>query len=170
MLTQTEAEDKAEIAPGTVQGIDCAWLSINEDGNPNSESDVIYAALIQNSSYFPSNTVKLQVFPTESTFIKGSNIYGAAVHFVDDHGNAVIFGFSDSTDHEMIYQYNNGSRLLVILPSAYNQWNDYELELGSWWETSGWDTPGNIDIYVTLLNDYLQPGEHTFGISGITEN
>jgi len=35
VFTQAEAEDKAEIAPGTVQGIDCAWLSINEDGNPN---------------------------------------------------------------------------------------------------------------------------------------
>jgi len=169
--TVTENGDRANVAQSIESSVAAVQLSTYENGKANLDYDSIYAALYQAACDFPVNGVKFRVFPTESTRLKGDNILGPGIHFVDSKGNALIIGFSDSITSVTTTEFYNNTRMLVLLPATLNQWDDFEVDISAYWRAdAGWLQPDKIDIYVITKADTAMLGEHDFSISGISEN
>ncbi|MFC2062832.1 ArnT family glycosyltransferase [Chloroflexota bacterium] len=160
LLTITGEGDEASIEQTNIAGVDAAGLTIYEDGVKEENRDATSAGIHQ-EALFPDTELEIQVFPTVNTRITGSIILGASVYFIDEDGNALIFGFSDEVDEEEAFQYGGGKRFLVLKNAQLNQWSEYTIDLANYWEQTGWWQPEEIKVYLVVTAHYSEPGYYS---------
>jgi len=160
--------DSAKVVQASVSSVAAARLSIYENGKANLDYDFINAALYQSACDFPASKVKFRVLPMESTRLEGETVLGPGIHFVDNQGHALVIGFSDQITSITHTEFSNNTRILVLLPSVLDQWDDFNIDISEYWAEAGWIQPDKIDIYIITKVDTSMLGEHDFMIASIS--
>ena len=158
--------DEATIEETYIAGVKSVGFTIYEDGIREENRDSTHAGISQDIP-FPGTEIRVQVFPTVNTITTGRVVLGPGIHFVDEHGHALIIGFSDEVDGEEVFQYQDGNRILVVRNAQLNQWSEHVIDLAAYWSEANWWQPGEIDMMLLVSTYYTEPGFYTFYVSQV---
>jgi 4-amino-4-deoxy-L-arabinose transferase-like glycosyltransferase len=158
--------DKTVIEETYIAGVKCAGFTIYEDGLQEDNRDSIHAGISQEIP-FPESKLRVQVFPTVNTRTAGSVVLGPSIHFVDSQGHALIIGFSDEVDEEEVFQYEDGSRILVVKNAQLRQWSEHTIDLSAYWKKANWRQPEEIEIYLLISTYYSEPGYYALYVAKV---
>ncbi|MFC2032045.1 ArnT family glycosyltransferase [Chloroflexota bacterium] len=158
--------DKATIAETFIDGVKCAKLTIYEDGTREENRDSTHAGIRQ-KILFPESTLKVEVFPTVNTRTTGRVVLGSGIHFIDEHGHALIIGFSNEVDEEEVTLYGGGNRMLVVKGAQLNQWSEHSIDLSDYWKRANWWQPEEIQIYFVISTYYSEPGYYVLYVAKV---
>jgi|GEM_PF-1532964 len=164
-ITVAGEGDEATIEQTTIAGVKCAGFTIYEDGIEDNRY-AIHAGVYQEVP-FPESELRVRLFPTVNTVNTERVVLGAGIHFADEHGHALIIGFSDEVDGEVRFTHQDGNRVLVIRNAQLNQWSEHTIDLASYWEEANWWQPEEVEVYLLISACYLEPGHYALYVAEI---
>ena len=165
-ITIAGDNDEADIEQANIAGVACAGFTIYEDGIQEDDRESIHAGIYQEIP-FPESELTVQVFPTANTVGTGSVVLGGGIHFADEHGHALVIGFSDEVDEETTLSYQGGDRVLVTRSAQLNQWSEHTIDLASYWEEANWWQPEEVEIYLLVSTRYSEPGHYALYVAKV---
>ena len=158
--------DETSISQAYIAGKECASFTIYEDGMRNDIYDSTYAGISQQIP-FPETKLKIEVFPTVNTATTGRVILGSGIHFIDEHGHALIIGFSDEVSGEEVVKYGDDNRMLVVKNAQLSQWSEHTIDLLAYWNQAGWWQPPEVNMVLAVSTYYTEPGYYTLHIAKV---